>query len=127
MLRILNALVMVALVTSAAWVYKIKFDSTLKAERVAKLRGEIRKERDAIAALRAEWSQLERPDRLQPLAQRHLKLKPMETAQFDTFEKLPERPRPLVPPGTSDPIGAIIEIFADEEVLTGTLPDRPAR
>ena len=38
-----------------------------------------------------------------------------------------KRPRPLVPPGTTDPIGAIIEIFSDEEVLTGTLPDRPAR
>jgi hypothetical protein len=127
MLRILNTLVIAALVMSAAWVYKIKFESTLKAERVAKLRGELRKERDAIAILRAEWAQLERPDRLQPLAQRHLKLKPIETAQFDTLDKLPERPRPLVPPGTTDPIGAIIEIFADEEVLTGTLPDRPAR
>lgn len=127
MLRILNTLVIAALVMSAAWVYKIKFESTLKAERVAKLRGELRKERDAIAILRAEWAQLERPDRLQPLAQRHLKLKPIETAQFDALDKLPERPRPLVPPGTTDPIGAIIEIFADEEVLTGTLPDRPAR
>lgn len=127
MLRILNTLVIAALVMSAAWVYKIKFESTLKAERVAKLRGELRKERDAIAILRAEWAQLERPDRLQPLAQRHLKLKPIETAQFDTLDQLPERPRPLVPPGTTDPIGAIIEIFADEEVLTGTLPDRPAR
>lgn len=127
MLRILNTLVIAALVMSAAWVYKIKFESTLKAERVAKLRGELRKERDALAILRAEWAQLERPDRLQPLAQRHLKLKPIETAQFDTLDKLPERPRPLVPPGTTDPIGAIIEIFADEEVLTGTLPDRPAR
>lgn len=127
MLRILNTLVIAALVMSAAWVYKIKFESTLKAERVAKLRGELRKERDAIAILRAEWAQLERPDRLQPLAQRHLKLKPIETAQFDTLDKLPERPRPLVPPGTTDPIGAIIEIFADEEVLTGTLPDRLAR
>ena len=41
---------------AAAYVYEIKFESTLQAERVAKLRGEIRREHDAIAALRAEWA-----------------------------------------------------------------------
>jgi hypothetical protein len=127
MLRVLNMVVIAALVVAASWVYKIKFEATLQAERVAKLRTEIRRERDAIALLRAEWAQLDRPDRLQALAQRHLKLKPAEVAQFDPLDKLPERPRQLVPPGTADPIGAIIEIFADSEVLNGTLPDRGAR
>jgi cell division protein FtsL len=126
MLRILNICVIAALVLPAAYVYKIKFEATLQAERVSKLRAEIRRERDAIANLRAEWTQLDRPDRIQGLAQRHLKLRPVEVAQFDALDKLPERPAQLVPPGTADPIGAIIEIFADEEALTGSLPD-PAR
>jgi hypothetical protein len=126
MLRVLNILVIAALVLPAAYVYKIKFEATLQAERVSKLRAEIRRERDAIAILRAEWTQLDRPDRIQALAQRHLKLRPVEVAQFDALDKLPERPVQLVPPGTADPIGAIIEIFADEEALTGSLPD-PAR
>jgi cell division protein FtsL len=126
MLRLLNILVIAALVLPASYVYKIKFEATLQAERVSKLRAEIRRERDAIAILRAEWTQLDRPDRIQGLAQRHLKLKPVEVAQFDALDKLPERPVQLVPPGTADPIGAIIEIFADEEALTGSLPD-PAR
>ncbi len=39
------ALVIVALVSAAAYVYEIKFESTLQAERLAKLRGEIRRER----------------------------------------------------------------------------------
>ena len=123
MLRILNIVVIAALVLPAAYVYKIKFEATLQAERVSKLRAEIRRERDAIANLRAEWTQLDRPDRIQGLAQRHLKLRPVEVAQFDALDKLPERPAQLVPPGTADPIGAIIEIFADEEALTGSLPD----
>lgn len=127
MLRLLNMLVIAALVVAAAWVYKIKFEATVQAERVAKLRTEIRRERDAIAILRAEWTQLDSPDRIQALAQRHLKLKPIETAQFDPLDKLPERPRQLVPPGTTDPIGAIIEIFADTEVLSDTLPDKAGR
>ena len=126
MLRVLNGLVIAALVLAAAYVYTIKFESTLQAERVSKLRAEIRRERDAVAQLRAEWSQLDRPDRIQGLAQRHLKLRPAEVAQFDTLEKLPERPVQLVPPGTADPIGAIIEIFVDEEALTGSLSD-PAK
>ncbi len=126
MLRFLNILVIAGLVMAAGWVYKIKFEATLEAERVAKLRAENRRERDAIAILRAEWTQLDRPDRIQGLAQKHLKLRPAEIAQFDALDKLPERPRQLVPPGTADPIGAVIESFADPEALTGTLPDSAA-
>lgn len=127
MLRALNVLVIAALVMAAAYVYKIKFESTLQAERVSKMRAEVRRERDAIAILRAEWTQLDRPDRIQNLAQRHLKLKAVEVAQFDALDKLPERPVQIVPPGTADPIGAIIETFADTEVLNGTLADPSSR
>jgi hypothetical protein len=52
-LRILNVCVVDSLVVAAAYVYEIKFESTLRAERVAKMRGDVRRERDAIAALRA--------------------------------------------------------------------------
>jgi hypothetical protein len=127
MLRAINVLVIAALVMAAAYVYKIKFESTLQAERVSKMRAEIRRERDGIAILRAEWTQLDRPDRIQGLAQRHLKLKAVEVAQFDPLDKLPERPVQIVPPGTADPIGAIIETFADTEVLNGTLADPSSR
>ena len=50
-MRLVNILVIGALILAASFVYKIKFDSTLQAERVAKLRGELRRERDAIAVL----------------------------------------------------------------------------
>ena len=119
--RLLHIVVLAALVLAAADVYKIKYESTLQAERVAKLRGELRREQDAIANLRAEWSKLDRPDRLQELAQRHLPLKPVETRQFDALDKLPERPVELVPPGTADPIGAVIETLAEPEALTGSV------
>ena len=123
LLRLLHIVVLCALVLAAADVYKIKYESTLQAERVAKLRNELRREQDMIANLRAEWSKLDRPDRIQELAQRHLTLKPLETRQFDTLDRLPQRPIDLVPPGTADPIGAVIETFADAEALTGSLPD----
>ena len=53
MMRILNICVIAALVAAASYVYKIKFESTRQAQRVAKLRLEIRRERDAVASLRA--------------------------------------------------------------------------
>jgi len=122
--RLLHIVVLAALVLAAADVYKIKYESTLQAERVAKLRGEVRREEDMIATLRADWSKLDRPDRIQDLAQRHLTLKPLETRQYDTLDRLPERPVELVPAGTADPIGAIIETLADPDALTGSLPDQ---
>ena len=121
--RLLHIVVLAALVLAAADVYKIKYESTLQAERVAKLRAEVRREQEAIASLRAEWSKLDRPDRIQELTQRHLALKPLETRQYDTLDRLPERPAELVPPGTADPIGAVIETLGDPDTLTGSVSE----
>jgi cell division protein FtsL len=109
MMRVLNILVIGALVTAAAYVYQIKFESTRQAERLAKLRTEIRQEQDAIAVLRAEWSKLDTPARIQQLAKRHLSLAPVNPRQFDTLRNLPERPPDLVPPDAADPIGSLLE------------------
>ena len=117
-MRLLNILVICALIAAATYVYKIKFDSTLQAERVAKLHGEIRKERNAIAALRAEWAKLETPSRIQGLAYPHLKLAPIKSTQFDALDKLPPRPPEAPPPG-GDAIGAMLGNPPD---TTGSIP-----
>jgi cell division protein FtsL len=117
-MRLLNILVICALIVAATYVYKIKFDSTLQAERVAKLHGEIRKERNAIAALRAEWAKLETPSRIQGLAERHLKLAPIKSTQFDQLDKLPARPPEAPAPG-SDPISAMLGKAPE---TTGSVP-----
>jgi hypothetical protein len=119
MLRLVHVLVVAALVFAAADVYKIKFDSTLQAERVAKLRGEVRRERDAIAALRATWSELDNPERLQGLAERHLALKPIDVTQFDALDRLPERPPQVVPPTETDPLASLLGRDVD---VTGSVP-----
>jgi hypothetical protein len=122
-MRLLNILVIAALILAASVVYKIKFDSTLQAERVAKLRGEIRKERNAIATLRAEWGRLDAPQRIQGLAERHLAFKSEQPTQFDSLDNLPARPPMIVPPQSKDPIGALLSLGAAE--ATGSVP-RPA-
>ncbi len=120
-MRLLNILIIGALVLAASFVYKIKFDSTLQAERVAKFRGEIRRERDAIALLRAEAAKLETPARVEALAKRYLALKPIEPVQFDNFDRLPERPKPPAPP--ADPIASVIG--APDRFPTGSIPMVP--
>lgn len=128
MMRLLNILVIGALVAAAAYVYKIKFESTRQAERIAKVRMEIRREQDAIASLRAEWSKLETPARIQELAQRHLTtLRPIDPRQFDTLRNLPERPPDLVPPDAADPIGSLLENPDVADVpTTSSIPAAPA-
>lgn len=117
-MRILHLLVIAALIAAASYVYKIKFESTLQAERVAKLHGEIRKERNAIARLRAEWARLETPSRIQGLTERHLKLAPLKSTQFDALDHLPPRP-PETPPQGADPIAAMLDKAPD---TTGSIP-----
>jgi cell division protein FtsL len=125
MMRVLNILVIAALVSAAAYVYKIKFESTRQAEHLAKVRMEIRQEQDAIASLRAEWSKLDTPSRIQALANRHLSLKPIDPRQFDALRNLPERPPDLVPPNSADPIGSLLENPDVLDVPTGSIPAAP--
>ena len=84
-MRFIHLLVIGALVFAAAYVYRIKMESTARTERVLRLHAEIREQRDAIAALRSEWAKLDAPLRLQGLAERHLGLKPIG-AMIDTIE-----------------------------------------
>jgi cell division protein FtsL len=98
MMRFLNLCVLGLLVAAAAYVYEIKFESTLRAERVAKMRGDVQRERDAIAALRAEWTTLENPARIQGLARRHLRLQPADANQYSALDRLPEKPAVAAPP-----------------------------
>jgi len=119
MIRLLNICVIVALVCAAVYVYRIKFESTRKAEQVARLRLDIRREHDGIAELRAEWSKLDNPTRVQQLAQRHLTLKMIDSHQFDALDHLPDRPPDLVPPDSPDPIGNLLE---NRDVPTGSIP-----
>jgi hypothetical protein len=118
-MRFLNLCVVVLLLAAAAYVYEIKFESTLRAERVAKMRGDIQRERDAIAALRAEWATLENPARIQGLSRRHLPLRPAEAQQFDSLDNLPDKP-PTVSPEARDSIARMIDGAAETgSLLTG--------
>jgi len=114
-MRFLHLIVVAALVSAATYVYKVKFDSALQAEHVAKLTADLAHERDAIASLRAEWAQLDNPIRIQGLAERHFKLKPIDASQFDDLAHLPDRP---AVPDIDDPIGAMIDRVPTSSIST---------
>jgi hypothetical protein len=118
--------VICALVFAAAYVYRIKMESTVRTERVMKLRADIRIERDAIARLHADWARLETPGRLQGLAERHTKLRFIDATQYDNLKSLPERPPSFIKPNDPDPIGTMIEA-ADPDLTSSITPPEPAR
>jgi len=124
-MRFLHIIVIAVLVSAAVHVYKIKFDSTQQAERLAKLKTDVQRVHEATAALRAQWAQLDNPTRIQGLVERHFQLKPVEATQFDSLDRLPERPVSPVPPDTADPIGAMISLGASE-LSTGSIKTPPA-
>ncbi len=119
--RLLNMGVVAGLVLVAAYAYDIKYQSTLRAERVAKLSEDLRQERDAVASLRAEWARLGNPRRIQALADRHLSLTPVNPSQYSDFGNLPERPPQIVQPTGSDPIEAIVSNPQDADIFTGSI------
>jgi cell division protein FtsL len=122
-MRIIHFLVVGMLIFAAAYVYRIKMESTSRVERVQRLNAEIREQRDAIAVLRAEWAKLDAPLRLQGLAERHLGLKPITAQQYDQLKNLPERPPNFT--RDPDPIGSMlntIEASGDAGLITGSVP-----
>ena len=120
-MRLLHLLVICSLVFAAGYVYRIKMVSTVRTERVMQLRNDVREQREAIAALKADWAKLEAPGRLQGLAERHTQLKPVDSTQFDDFKSLPDRPPSFLRQGNPDPIAAMIDSLGSD-LTTGSLP-----
>ncbi|WP_315838040.1 cell division protein FtsL [Bradyrhizobium prioriisuperbiae] len=119
-MRIVHLFVICALVFAAAYVYRIKMESTVRTENVLKLRADIREQRDAIAGLHAEWAKLQNPARLQGLAQRHLATRPIEALQYDQLKNLPDRPPSFARSTTPDPIGAMLDTINKD--VTSSVP-----
>jgi cell division protein FtsL len=90
MLRFVNICVVLALVALACVIYERKYEARALDEDIGGLRNEIETERDAVAVLRAEWSLLNRPERIERLAQKHLKLAAARPAQLVTLDTVSE-------------------------------------
>lgn len=107
MLRMLNFLLVGLMLVGAGVVYDFKYQAEKAASSVSKVNRKIDAERDAIAMLKAEWSLLNQPKRLQDLVQRHrtyLELDPLDPTQIATLDDIPFKP--AVPAGDRSVPGA---------------------
>lgn len=80
---------------AALGVFQIKFRAESIADRVAKAERRLAEEKEMVSLLRAEWSYLIQPGRIQALAERHyqqLQLQPLEAGQIGTLDSLPAKP-----------------------------------
>jgi len=80
-MRFINFLLALVLAALAVVIYQVKYETRGLEQRVSRLQVTIAQERDAIGILRAEWSHLNRPARLERLARKHLGLRPVEATQ----------------------------------------------
>ena len=112
MMRMINFLLIALMLIGAGVVYDLKFEAEKATAKVARINRKIDTERDAIATLKAEWSLLNQPKRLQELTERHhayLELDPLEPTQIGSIDDIPFKPavpaegapRPAGAPGTT--------------------------
>src|SRR5262245_46092544 len=86
MLRLFNLCLCVALVGLAYGIYQVKYDTRSFDVEIAALSKDIEAERDSVAVLKAEWSLLNRPERIERLAQKYLELQSPRPQQMLALE-----------------------------------------
>jgi cell division protein FtsL len=91
MLRFVNICLVLGLVALAYVIYQVKYQARGLDAEIASIGTKIDEERDAIAVLRAEWSLLNRPERIERLAQKYLKLAPAKPLQLVTVDTVSDR------------------------------------
>jgi cell division protein FtsL len=91
MLRFVNLCLILGLVALASVIYQVKYQARGLDTDITVLGKQIDDERDAIAVLRAEWSLLNRPERIERLAQKYLKLAPAKPLQLVTLDTVSDR------------------------------------
>jgi hypothetical protein len=95
MQRIFNVIWVALMLTGAVVTYVMKDRAGRAADHVAQLRTDITREKDAMTVLKAEWSVLDQPSRLQALVGRYnnyLGLEPIDVRQFVTAADIPVKP-----------------------------------
>lgn len=114
--RLVNAILVVAMIAGVATVYDMKYEAAEADRELTRLQADVEAERKAISMLRAEWALLNQPDRLAKLVadnDRVFQLQVMRMDQIVPVEQVtghidlwavPEDDR-LVPSDAVDPIG----------------------
>jgi hypothetical protein len=98
--RTLSILLALAAIGAAGVVFEEKRQASKEARDIAKLKRKIDAEGEKISELKAEWSMLDQPARLQKIVELHpdvLTLDVMKTEQIGTIDDVPWPPPPPAP------------------------------
>lgn len=125
MMRFINTALVMAILVSASIVYGLERQSRLADGRLAKIRSEIAEEREQIRRLRAEWSHLNTPARLEQLAVKHLKHQAGPVSQVILLSEVSTRVPSLTPNSEAGPQDAITQMLdGNVAAIVGEVPER---
>lgn len=123
MMRFVNTALVIAVLVSASIVYGLERQSRLADGRLAKIQGQIAEEREQIRRLRAEWSHLNTPARLEQLATKHLKHEASPVSQIIKLSEVSTRVPQLSPRAETGPQDAISRMLdGNVAAIVGEVP-----
>jgi len=111
MFRISDMVLIAVMVAAAAFTYITKHDAEAELSKLRKLEAAIRFEEESIDVLKADWSLLTQPARLQKLAETYrdeLHLVPVEAHQIGELTELPPRPLSIEEIVAGDDVDGVI-------------------
>ncbi|MEQ9245396.1 MAG: hypothetical protein RLO21_05345 [Nitratireductor sp.] len=94
MFRTSDIVLITVMLAAAAFTYKTKHDAEAKYDELHRIERQVELEEDSIDILKADWSLLTQPARLQRLAETYkdeLGLEPVEAPRIAEFSDLPEK------------------------------------
>ncbi len=94
MLRTIDIIMILVMVSAAAVTYRIKAESEEELRQVRKIERQIAEEEDSIDLLKADWSLLTQPSRIQKLVDAHkdaLGLQATDSHQVTDLSAVPEK------------------------------------
>ncbi len=110
--KLFNAVLVLGVLVAGFYLYSLEHSTRGLERDIAATERKIADAKENIKLLNAEWSSLTRPDRLQRLAEQHLKLQTLRAQQIVKLEelalKVPPEPIIKLEEQDKDPIGDIL-------------------
>ena len=122
MFRTSDIVLIAVMVSAAAFTYNTKRKVEEQLAAVHKIEAQITYEQDSTDLLKADWSMLTQPSRLQKLSeiyQAELQLAPVEASQIGGIEDLPLKPVGI-PDMSTQRLGGMAD-NAKDHIVTGTV------
>jgi cell division protein FtsL len=91
MLKFANVTLVLLTLATASMLYNLEHTTRGEERAIAKANAQMVDSAEAIKLLKAEWSSLTRPERIQLLAEQHLGMKQLDADQITTATELPMR------------------------------------